>query len=47
MGAAVQTADLEIVADFVRAVADPKKERNEETSISAETTPEPAKADAA
>jgi hypothetical protein len=37
---AVQTADLETVADFVRAVADLKKKQSAETSISAESSAE-------
>ena len=37
---AVQTADLETVADFVRAVADLKKKQSAETSVSAEATAE-------
>jgi hypothetical protein len=41
---AMQTADLESVADFVRAVADLKKKQSEETSISAEATAEARKA---
>ncbi len=41
---AVQTADLETVADFVRAVADLKKKQSAETSISAEATAEARKA---
>jgi hypothetical protein len=41
---AVQAADLETVADFVRAVADLKKRPSVEASISAETTAEARKA---
>ena len=41
---AVQTADLETVADFVRAVADLKKKLSAETSISAEASAEARKA---
>ena len=41
---AVQTADLETVADFVRAVADLKKKQSAETSVSAEATAEACKA---
>ena len=36
----MQTADLETVADFVRAVADLKKKQSAETSVSAEATAE-------
>lgn len=44
LATAVQTADLETVADFVRAVADLKKKQNAETSVSAEATAEARKA---
>jgi hypothetical protein len=48
----VQTADLETVADFVRAVSDLKKKKNAETGISAEASSaerktQPAEAQAA
>jgi hypothetical protein len=39
----VQTAELETVADFVRAVADLKKKQSAETSVSAEATAEARK----
>ena len=41
---AVQTADLETVADFVRAVADLKKKQSAKTSVSAEASAEARKA---
>jgi hypothetical protein len=41
---AVQTADLETVADFVRAVADLKKKQSAETAISAEASAKARKA---
>ena len=42
---AVQAADLETVADFVRAVADLKKKQRTETSVSAESSAEARKAE--
>ena len=42
---AVQAADLETVADFVRAVADLKKKQRTETGVSAESSAEARKAE--